>query len=79
MSLIGSGARLDEKTTNHPNITGDHDVFAHYVTREDALRSAVEGTPIMAVCGKIWVPHRNPEAYPVCPTCEEIMSGVEID
>lgn len=51
---------------------GDHDLFAHYVDKTDATRAAIEGTPVMALCGKIWVPSRDPEKYPICPTCKEI-------
>ena len=32
----------------------------------------VMGTPVVALCGKVWVPSRNPERYPVCPECKEI-------
>jgi hypothetical protein len=32
----------------------------------------VEGIPIVALCGKVWIPFRNPEKYPVCPACKEI-------
>lgn len=51
---------------------GGHDLFAHYVEKADATRAMVEGTPIMALCGKIWVPSRDPDNYPVCPTCDEL-------
>jgi len=51
---------------------GDHDRFAHYVRKADAARAAVEGTPVRALCGKVWVPSRDPDRYPVCPTCAEI-------
>ena len=33
----------------------------------------IEGTPIRALCGKVWVPTRDPSRYPVCPTCQEIV------
>ena len=52
---------------------GDHDRFAHYVTPASAIVEAmVTGTPCVALCGKVWIPNRNPERYPVCPTCAEI-------
>lgn len=56
--------RLDE---------GDHDRFAHYVIggNEAILRSMVTGDPVTALCGKVWVPSRDPERYPVCPECQE--------
>ena len=51
---------------------GDHDRFAHYVKKKKLLPSAIEGTPLRALCGKKWVPSRDPKKFPVCPTCKEI-------
>ena len=34
--------------------------------------AADEPGPVQALCGKKWVPNRNPDRYPVCPTCKEI-------
>jgi hypothetical protein len=55
---------------------GDHDRFSHYVKKDRILPSAVEGTPLTALCGKKWVPSRDPKNYPVCPTCKEIYEGL---
>jgi len=50
---------------------GDHDRFAHYCRKEDVMRALVTGEAITALCGKKWVPSRDPEKYPICPTCVE--------
>ena len=42
---------------------------------EALMRSAVTGEPVVALCGKVWVPSRDPKKYPVCPECEEIQQG----
>lgn len=55
---------------------GDHDRFAHYVRKEDILRANVEGVEVVALCGKKWIPNRDPSRYPVCPTCKEIMNDI---
>ena len=55
----------------------DDNRMAHYVRREDVLRSAVEGVPATALCGKKWFPGRDPEKYPVCPRCAELMGMLE--
>ena len=34
------------------------------------------GTPIIALCGKVWVPSRDPQKYPVCPACKEIWESL---
>ncbi len=55
---------------------GDHDRFSHYVRKEDIVRSNVEGVQVKALCGKKWIPNRDPDRYPICPTCQEIMSVI---
>jgi hypothetical protein len=55
---------------------GDHDRFAHYVKKDHILRAAVEGKPAVALCGKKWIPDRDPTKYPVCPACQKIMEMI---
>ena len=56
--------------------SGDHDRFAHYVRKDDIVRANVEGVAVIALCGKKWIPNRDPKRYPVCPTCKEIMGVI---
>lgn len=51
---------------------GDHERFSHYVQKEKILQSALNGKPVIALCGKVWLPGRDPEKFPICPTCKEI-------
>lgn len=51
---------------------GDHERFSHYVQKEKILESAVTGKPVRALCGKKWIPGRDPEKFPVCPDCKKI-------
>lgn len=55
---------------------GDHDRFAHYVQKEKIARAALNNSPVIALCGKVWVPGRDPKKYPVCPQCKEIYEGM---
>jgi hypothetical protein len=55
---------------------GDHERFAHYVRKEKILESALTGEPVKALCGKVWVPSRDPKRFPVCPVCKEIHDGL---
>ena len=52
--------------------------YAHIVRAPNAdaviTEAMVTGTPIVALCGKKWVPSRDPSRYPVCPKCKEIRS-----
>ncbi|MFI0447182.1 DUF3039 domain-containing protein [Actinomadura sp. 6N118] len=56
---------------------GDHERFAHYVKKAKITESAVSGTPVVALCGKIWVPNRDPKKFPVCPECKEIYESMK--
>jgi hypothetical protein len=40
------------------------------------MDAMVNGTPVVALCGKVWVPSRDPKKYPVCPECKEIWDGM---
>ncbi len=36
------------------------------------LEARINGTPIEALCGHVWVPSRDPKQLPVCQACKEI-------
>jgi Protein of unknown function (DUF3039) len=55
---------------------GDHERFSHYVRKNKVMESAMTGEPVVALCGKVWVPGRDPKKFPVCPTCKEIFEGL---
>lgn len=51
---------------------GDHERYSHFVKKDKIVESAVMGNAVIALCGKVWVPSRDPQKFPVCPTCKEI-------
>jgi hypothetical protein len=55
---------------------GDHERYAHYVKKERIVESAVLGNAVTALCGKVWVPSRDPQKFPVCPTCKDIYENM---
>jgi hypothetical protein len=68
---------------------GDHDRMTHIVlegfqpeegdfvaTGPSVVEGIVNSTPVQALCGKVWVPGRDPRRYPLCPTCREIAAGM---
>ncbi len=67
----GSQTVLDERTEFRLD-EGDHERFSHYVPKNKLTEAMVMGTPVVALCGKVWVPSRNPDRFPVCPECKEI-------
>jgi len=71
----GLDTLVDERTDQRLD-EGDHDRFSHYVAKEKLGEALVMGTPVIALCGKVWVPSRDPKKYPVCPECKEIFEGL---
>jgi hypothetical protein len=71
-----STAVLERELLEQPVEPGDHERFAHYVRKEKILESAMSGQPVIALCGKVWVPGRDPKKFPVCPLCKEIFEGL---
>ncbi|MFP5346448.1 MAG: DUF3039 domain-containing protein [Actinomycetes bacterium] len=69
-------AVLDRQAVEQEVEPGDHERFAHYVRKEKILSSALSGEPVIALCGKVWVPGRDPNKFPVCPVCKEIYEGL---
>lgn len=72
----GSTGLLEREETREQAEPGDHERFAHYVRKEKIMQSALSGKPVIALCGKVWVPGRDPSKFPVCPTCKEIYDGL---
>jgi hypothetical protein len=70
-----SGTLIEERTeerTDYRLDEGDHERFSHYADKDKIMEAMVNGTPVRALCGKVWVPSRDPKKFPVCPECKEI-------
>jgi hypothetical protein len=70
------GTVLDDRTEEFLD-DGDHERFAHYVDKVEMTKSAVTGKPVTALCGKKWVPSRDPQRFPVCPDCKKIYEALK--
>ena len=55
---------------------GDHERMSHYVPKDRLMEAMINGTPVVSLCGKVWVPSRDPDRFPVCPECKEIWDSV---
>lgn len=69
----------EERVRTQPGGPGDHDTFAHYVEKNKLADAIIFGTPLKALCGKMWVPFKDASKYPVCPECKEIFETYEDD
>ncbi len=78
---------LPERTD--PLLDGDHERMSHIVLEgytppegeyvaagPSVVEGIVNGTAVRALCGKVWVPGRDPKRYPLCPTCKEIATSL---
>ncbi len=81
MTSLGFGPGTDtiEDRRTVPTDEGDHERFSHYVPKDKLTEAMVMGTPVIALCGKVWVPNRAPEKFPVCPACKEIWEQMKSD
>lgn len=70
------GGILIEERVEHEAEAGDHERFSHFVPKDKILESAMTGEPVVALCGKVWVPGRDPQKFPVCPSCQAIYEGL---
>lgn len=71
----GGTSTIERTDTRELVEPGDAERFAHYVRKEKIMESALSGEPVIALCGKVWVPGRDPNRFPVCPACKEIMES----
>ncbi len=70
--------RLDDPLVDHepPRV-------AHIVARENdadadtlVTTAYIEGTPLEALCGEVFVPSRDPKSLPPCERCLEIVQEI---
>jgi hypothetical protein len=76
-TAVDTDVRHEERTV--PTDEGDHERFSHYVDKDKLTEAMVMGTPVVALCGKVWVPSRAPEKFPVCPECKEVWESLNDD
>ena len=68
---------VEDRRTQPSAGDGDHERFAHYVAKDKLTDAMINGTPVIALCGKVWVPSRDPQKYPVCPECKKIWESMK--
>jgi hypothetical protein len=50
--------------------------FAHYAESSEVTEGYILGTPVIALCGKIFVPSRDPLKLRICPVCKQIAEAL---
>lgn len=54
----------------------ERDRQKHYVPHAELEAAIFSGRPARALCGKLWVPSRDPDKYPLCKTCKKIFEAL---
>lgn len=67
-----STALLERTETEREKSPGDGDRFAHFVRKDKADSSMMTGQPVVALCGKVWIPSRDASNFPICPKCKAL-------
>jgi hypothetical protein len=65
------------QTTEGP-VTTDSDTpgYAHYAESGSVTEGYITGRAVVAICGKIFVPSRDPKKFLVCPRCTELADAL---
>lgn len=73
---------VEEQLTD-PLVDHEPPRVAHIVAREDdadadtlVTSAYIEGTPLEALCGEVFVPSRDPDSLPPCERCLEIVAEI---
>jgi hypothetical protein len=65
---------IDNKSEQ--SIDNNNKKFAHYADKVEVTEGYVLGTPVLALCGKIFIPSRDPLRFPICPICKKIADSL---
>ena len=65
-----------EKTDLELDSQFDEPKFAHYAESVSVTEGYVLGTPVLALCGKLFVPTRDPKKFPLCSICKKIAEAL---
>lgn len=57
----------------------DEPKYAHYAESGSVTEGYVLGKPVVAICGEVFVPSRDPKKFPLCPICKEIVEALLLD
>lgn len=50
--------------------------FAHYADSASVTEGYIMGKVVVAICGKTFVPSKDPKNLPVCPICKELAAAL---
>jgi hypothetical protein len=54
----------------------DDPKYAHYAESSSVTEGYIMGVPVMAICGEMFIPSRDPLKFPICPICKSIAEAL---
>jgi hypothetical protein len=70
---------LLERTETQETDSDESNQFAHYAEAAKVTEGYIMGTPVIALCGKVFIPHKDPLKLRICPECKEILDALFLD
>lgn len=69
--------RVTERTTSQVPSEAAHIVkqTSDKSAQHLVVEALVEGTPLEALCGHVFVPSKDPKALPICEACKDVADG----
>lgn len=56
----------------------DEPKFAHYAESTSVTEGYITGKAVVAICGKVFVPSRDPNKFSTCPKCLYLIEALFI-
>jgi hypothetical protein len=53
--------------------------YAHYGEATSVTEGYVLGKSVLAICGALFIPSRDPNRFPICPVCKNIAEALFLD
>ena len=53
--------------------------YDHYAESVSVTEGYVLGKAVVAICGTMFVPSRDPKKFPLCPICKQIAESLYLD
>ena len=68
------GRGHDPRISDIDSVTESNDEVAHIGKRDEVCESYVTGEPIVALCGEVFIPTRDPSGMDVCEACKDSLA-----
>lgn len=75
---MGTAPTVEPDVRRDPAEPGEDERLSHIIRRSDWAAAYFEGRAVEALCGKRWVPTRDPERFPLCPECKQLAEALGI-